>query len=414
MMSPPRKYSLEESGAFIATMELRATAPGPLTGWRFAVKDVMDLGGYRTSYGNPDWAQTHPPAAAHAVCVDLLLGAGAQCVGKTVTDELAFSLDGENFFYGTPLNPRAPDRVPGGSSSGSASAVACGLVDFSLGNDTGGSVRVPAANCGIFGLRPSPGFISTAGVQPFSPSLDTVGVLAGSAEVLSRVASVLLAAPVPANVEVGHLHLISEAWDLADAEVREALGGPVQLLRNRFAGQVRETSIREIDGEAGLGLNNWYEPYSTIQWAEIWSCFGSWMASVKPTLAPRTRVNFELAKNADRRLVGKAIRTREHYFRRLATFLGPHDLLCIPTVPAVARLKGKPGEDRSGQSKRRYYPRTLSITAIAGLGRLPEVSLPLAVVSGVPVGLSLLAAHGLDAFLLGVVEMVAGQAGLFR
>jgi amidase len=412
MIHPHRKYSREESRAFIETMELQPAAPGPLSGLRFAVKDVIDLGGYRTSYGNPDWAKTHPQAAANAVCVDQLLGAGAQCVGKTVTDELAFSLDGENFFYGTPLNPKAPDRVPGGSSSGSASAVACGLVDFSLGNDTGGSVRVPAANCGIFGLRPSPGFISTAGVHPFSPSLDTVGVLAGSAEILSRAASVLLAVPVPAKAEVGRLHLITEAWELADAEVREALAGAVQLIRNRFASQVCETSIHEIDGEAGLGLKNWYEPYSTIQWAEIWSCFGSWMESAKPTLSPRTRINFELAKNADRRPVGEAIRAREQYFRGLASFMAPHDLLCIPTVPAVARLKGKPGEDRSGQSKRRYYPRTLSITAIAGLGRLPEVSLPLGEVGGVPVGLSILAAHGQDAYLLGVVEMVAGQAGL--
>jgi amidase len=412
MMHLSRKYSLEESRAFTETMELQPTAPGPLTGLRFAVKDVMDLRGYRTSYGNPDWAQTHPPAAAHAVCVDQLLGSGAQCIGKTVTDELAFSLDGENFFYGTPLNPKAPDRVPGGSSSGSASAVACGLADFSLGNDTGGSVRVPAANCGIFGLRPSSGFISTAGVQPFSPSLDTVGLLAGSAAILSRAASVLLATPTPAKVEVDHLHLITEAWDLADAEVRAALAEAVQLIKNLFTGQVCETSIRAIDGEAGPGLQNWYEPYSTIQWAEIWSCFGAWMESVKPTLAPRTRVNFEMAKNFDRNLVGEAIRTRERYFRRLANFLGPHDLLCIPTVPAVARLKGKPGEDRRGQSKRRYYPRTLSITAIAGLGRLPEVSLPLGEVDGVPVGLSLLAAHGRDAYLLAVVEMVAGQAGL--
>jgi amidase len=411
-MHPRRKYSLEESKAFIETLELLPTAPGPLTGSRFAVKDVMDLGGYRTSYGNPDWAKTHPQAAAHAVCVDQLLGAGAQCVGKTVTDELAFSLDGENFFYGTPLNPRAPDRVPGGSSSGSASAVACGLADFSLGTDTGGSVRVPAANCGIFGLRPSPGFISLAGVQPFSPSLDTVGVLAGSAEILSRVASVLLAAPVPGQVEVGDIHLITEAWDLTDAEVREALAGAIQLMRNLFTGKIHETSIREIDGETGLGLKNWYEPYCTLQWSEIWNCFGSWMESAKPTLTPRTKVNFELAKNADRRLVGEAIRTREQYFRRLANFLAPPDLLCFPTVPAVARLKGKPGEDRSGQSKRNYYPRTLSMTAIAGLGRLPEVSLPLGEVGGVPVGLSMLAAHGRDAYLLGVVEMVAGQAGL--
>jgi amidase len=412
MVYPPRKYSLEESQAFIETMALRPAAPGPLTGLRFAVKDVMDLAGYHTSYGNPDWAKTHPKAAANAVCVDQLLGAGAQCVGKTVTDELAFSLDGENFFYGTPLNPRAPDRVPGGSSSGSASAVACGQADFTLGADTGGSVRVPAANCGIFGLRPSPGFISTAGVQPFSPSLDTVGVLAGSAEILSRVGAVLLAAPAPDKAEVGAIQLISEAWDLIDAEVREGLAGALQLLRSLFPGKLRETSIREIDGEDGLGLKNWYETSSILQWVEVWSCLGSWLESAQPALSPRTRVNLELAKDTDRRLTGQALRTREHYFRRLANFLAPHDLLCIPTIPAVARLKGKPGEDRTGQSTRKYYPRTLSLTAIASLGRLPEVTLPLGEAGGIPVGLSLLAAHSQDAYLLSVVKMVAARADL--
>jgi amidase len=411
MPHPPRKYSLEASQAFVETMALPPAGPGPLSGLRFAVKDVMDLAGYRTTFGHPDWARTHPPAVANAVCVDQLLGAGAQCVGKTITDELAFSLDGENFYYGTPLNPRAPDRVPGGSSSGSASAVACGLADFALGTDTAGSSRVPAANCGVFGLRPSHGFISTAGIPPFSPCFDTVGLLAGSAAILSRAASVLLAAPVPAQVEVGALHVITEAWELADDEVRAALAGPVQTLQNHFAGKIHQTSLRQVDGEAGPGLTNWYEPYCVVQWAEIWSCFGAWLESAQPALSPRTRVNFELAKKADRRPLGASLRTREQYFRRLNSFLGPRDLLCIPTVPAVARLKSKPGTDQSGQSTRSYYPRTLSLTALAGLGRLPEVTLPLGEAGGVPAGLSLLAAHGRDAFLLAVVERVAGLFG---
>src|SRR4029077_4269094 len=135
----------------------------------------------------------------HAVCVEQLLAAGAHCVGKTVTDELAFSLIGENHFYGTPLNPAAPGRVPGGSSSGSASAVACGLADFALGTDTGGSVRVPASNCGLFGLRPSPGMISVAGVMPFAPTFDTVVVLTRDADVLARVAGTLLGIEIPAG-----------------------------------------------------------------------------------------------------------------------------------------------------------------------------------------------------------------------
>src|SRR6516165_3788041 len=186
--------TVAQSNAFVTTFDLSPTRSGPLDGLRFAVKDTIDVAGFKTGCGNPTWRDTHPGAVGHAVCVEQLLLAGARCVGKTICDELAFSLLGENHFYGAPLNARAPDRVPGGSSSGSASAVACGLVDFALGTDTGGSTRVPASNCGIWGFRPSHDFISVAGVNPLAPSFDTVGVLAQSAEVLAQVGFVLFAA----------------------------------------------------------------------------------------------------------------------------------------------------------------------------------------------------------------------------
>src|SRR5438309_10984066 len=174
--------TVAESNAFVTTFDLSPTCSGPLHGLRFAVKDTIDVAGFKTGCGNPTWRDSHPAAVVHAVCVEQLLRAGAHCVGNTISAELAFSLSGENHFYGTPLNAHAPDRVPGGSSSGSASAVACGLVDFALGTDTGGSIRVPASNCGILGWRPSHGLISLAGVMPFAATLDTVGVFARSAE----------------------------------------------------------------------------------------------------------------------------------------------------------------------------------------------------------------------------------------
>src|SRR3954449_13503596 len=216
--------SHEQSGAFIEKFTLPATNDGPLRGLRFAVKDLIDVAGHRTGCGNPTWLATHPPASVSAVCVEQLLAAGAQCEGKTITDELAFSLLGENHFYGIPLNPKAPDRVPGGSSSGSASAVACGLVDFALGTDTGGSVRTPASNCGIIGIRPSHGIISVAGVMPLAPTLDTVGLFAREIDTLERAATVLLP-----DADAGspdrwprRVHFVTEAFELADEEVRNA------------------------------------------------------------------------------------------------------------------------------------------------------------------------------------------------
>src|SRR5215211_8463356 len=176
-------------------------------------------------------------------CASSSCSTPARCVGKTVSDELAFSLLGDYHFYGTPLNPKAPERVPGGSSSGSASAVVCRLVDFALGTDTGGSVRVPANNCGIWGMRPSHGFISVAGVNPLAPTFDTVGILASSAEVLGRAASVLLACEDIPGEDAGTIHLLEEAFSIADPDVRQALEEPVQRLRSLFGGRLRDSSV---------------------------------------------------------------------------------------------------------------------------------------------------------------------------
>ncbi len=404
-----RPIGVTESGAFVEVVDLGPVASGPLDGLSFVVKDLIDIGGHKTGCGNPTWRDTHPVATANAVCVEQLLGAGARCVGKTVSDELAFSLLGENHFYGTPLNPKAPDRVPGGSSSGSASAVACGLADFALGTDTGGSVRVPSSNCGIWGLRPSHGFISVAGVNPFAPTFDTVGILAGSADVLARAASVLVAHENVPPEEPATIHLLREAFSIADSDVREVLDSSVQRLRNLFGRRLRVTSLREIDDEPeGVDLRAWYDTYAVLQWAEIESCLGAWVAATKPAFGPETARNFDLVKNLDRRRVRQAVQHRENLSRRLKMFLGPNDLLCMPTTPALAPLKGTTvsrGQAAAGD----YYPRTLSLTSVAGIGRLPQVSLPLAESDGVPVGLSLLAAHGQDAYLLGVAQRVASE-----
>ncbi len=410
MESRPQSHDYEQSKAFVARFTIEPYGSGSLSGLRFAVKDLIDVGGHKTGCGNPSWRASHPPAAANAVCVDQLLSSGAECVGKTVTDELAFSINGENDFYGTPLNPKAPDRVPGGSSSGSASAVACGLVDFALGTDTGGSVRVPASNCGIFGIRPTHGTISVAGVNPLAPSFDTVGILARDEEVLAKAASVLLACDVPKTVKVGTIHVLADAFEIAEPRIRQEMTRPVELLKSLFPSKVRNTSAQEITSEPPQeGLKDWYEVYCPVQWAEIWSCLGSWVAETNPELGPRIKRNFELVKSLDRTTIGHSTRRRELYYRRLKEFLGPQDLICMPTTPFLAPPKGSLGIDRT---MGHYYPRTLSFTAIAGIGRLPQVSMPLPDLEGVPIGLSLVAAQGMDAFLLTVVREVVSRRSL--
>jgi amidase len=344
----------------------------------------------------------------HAVCVEQLLHAGARCVGKAICDELAFSLLGENHFYGTPLNAHAPDRVPGGSSSGSASAVACGLVDFALATDTGGSTRVPASNCGIWGFRPSHDFISVAGVSPLAPSFDTVGVLAQSADVLEKVGLVLLADAPMSPKKPTTIHLIQEAFALADADVQEALSGPMQRIREIFGAAVRDSSLQKVVGDdAGDSFATWADTFCVIQWAEIKSCLGAWIANAKPEFGPEIAASFQLVNQLDRGRIPEALQRREQYYRSLQAFLGPDDLLCIPTTPALAPRKGNP--PRRSTSGSGYYPRILSLTTIAGMGRLPQVSLPIAEADGVPVGLSLLARHGEDSFLLEVAKRIEKQ-----
>src|SRR6516165_2587913 len=121
--------TVTQSNAFVTTFDMSPTDSSLLDGLRFAVKDTIDVAGFTTGCGNLTCRDSLPLPVVHAVCLEQLLRAGAHCAGKTIADELALSLLGENYFYGTPLNAHAPDRVPGGSSSGSASAVACGLVD---------------------------------------------------------------------------------------------------------------------------------------------------------------------------------------------------------------------------------------------------------------------------------------------
>lgn len=400
-----------ESNAFVTTFDLSPTDSGPLDGLRFAVKDTIDVAGFRTGCGNPTWRDSHPAAVVHAVCVEQLLHAGARCVGKTISDELAFSLLGENHFYGTPLNAHAPDRMPGGSSSGSASAVASGLVDFALGTDTGGSTRVPASNCGIWGFRPSHGFASVAGVSPLAPSFDTVGVLAQNADVLAKVALVLLAAAPVSSSKPTTIHLIREAFVLADADVQESLSEPLQRLREIFGGAVRESSLQElVSDDAGHRFATWADIFCVIQWAEIESCLGAWIANARPEFGPEIAASFQLMKQLDRRRVAEAVQRREQYFRSLHEFLGPHDLLCVPTTPALAPRKGNPPTRSSSGTG--YYPRTLSLTSLAGMGRLPQVSLPIADAEGTPVGLSLLARHGQDSFLLQVAKNLSREIRL--
>jgi amidase len=375
-------------GAFVpgARHALEASAPGPLSGLHFAVKDLIDIAGVVTGCGNPDWARTHAPAARHAPVVQRLLAAGARCVGKTVSDELAFSLEGANAHYGTPVNPRCPARLPGGSSSGSAVAVAGGLADFALGTDTGGSVRVPASFCGLYGMRPSHGAVPLDGVMPFAPSYDTVGWFARDARSLARVGAVLLGAPAAAPPK--RLVVARDAFALADPACAEAL-----LTAARALGADTEAAL--FGGEEAL----WCEAYRVLQGAEIWSALGPWIEATRPRFGAAIAARFADAAAIPPDLAAQFAPLRQRIARALEALLPADTALVLPTAPCVALPR-----DAVGAAIADFYRRALTLACAAGHAGLPQLSLPLGAVAGCPVGLSVLGGRFGDAALLALAE----------
>ncbi|MDH3659498.1 MAG: amidase [Alphaproteobacteria bacterium] len=362
-------------------------SPGPLDGLDFAAKDVMDVIGSTTGFGQPDWLQSHGPASTSAAAVDRLLNAGARLVGRTVSDELSYSLSGENVHYGTPTNPAGVDRIPGGSSSGSVSAVAGGLVDFALGTDCAGSVRLPASYCGVFGMRPTHGRIPATGIIPFAPSFDTLGWFARDPMVLEKVGAVLL--DDEELEEPRRLLMARDCFELIDPSVRIALTLAVDLVCRHF-GEAAEVIVCPGD------LNDWRECFSTIQGAEIWANLGPWICTHAPNLGPGIKERIAFASEVTSEQEGAARGERQNIVRRLNDIVQQGDILCLPSAPRAAPLKGT----ATSTIEVAYRHQAICLLCVAGLGGLPQVSLPMAKIDSFPLGLSLIGRAGSDLQLL--------------
>jgi amidase len=388
---------------------------GPLQGVRFAAKDLFDVAGTRTGAGNPDWLADAPMAAVHAPAVEALLAAGADLWGKTVTDELAFSLSGTNVHYGTPLNQRAPGRIPGGSSSGSASAVAGGAVGLALGTDTGGSVRVPASYCGVFGFRPTHGLIHANGVVALAPSFDTVGLLAADGPVLAAgwralragAAAPTLGAPAGPRA-LRRLVLASDLLDLVDETTRAALVSAATDLASQIGMEVSETRLSSqggsllVSGVDGSGeLAGWRDAFRAIQLVEAWRTHGEWVTERRPHFGPGVAARFEAAAAASPEKAERARAVRADINRRLVQFLGDDAVLVQPAASGPA-----PPIDIGPAAREDLRGRTLTLTAPAGMAGAPVLSLPLAELDGLPVGVALVGLPGDDDALVEMATSV--------
>jgi amidase len=383
----------DDIGAFVPGPRVRidGRAGGPLAGLTFAAKDLFDVAGVPTGGGNHDWPTGRPVPTRHSWAVQTLLDAGATLIGKTITDEVSLGILGENAFDGTPLNTRAPGRVPGGSSSGSAAAVAAGLCDTALGTDTGGSVRVPASFCGLYGIRPTHGRIDVTGMLPQAPTSDTTGWFARDAETFARVSSVMLGEAIPGALPT-QLIVAVDTFGFADANVAAALEPMVKRLA-ALVGSSREEVM------APPGLSAWARAQRTLQPVEAYNTFKAWLDERNPRFAfsvAKALVMGSLVPPAEQ---AWAQLMRQEVRARMAYLLPAGTILCLPTTPFPAPLVGQPLSVLDP-----LRDRITCLCAQGGHAGHPQVSLPGATVDGLPVGLSIMGPRGSDATLVAVAK----------
>ncbi len=395
MPNPPDPFNafLDHSDAPAANAK-----DGPLAGLTLAVKDIYDIAGQRTGGGNPQKLAEAAVAEETAPSIQRLLDAGARFVGRTQTDELTFSLMGQNAHYPEPVNPAAPDRVTGGSSSGSAAAVAGGLADIAIGSDTGGSIRAPASFCGLIGLRPTHGVISLDHAMPLAPSFDTFGWFTRDIDTYERVANVML----PADHSTQPHHFLSlaalDALTLGDKEADEYAKMVDIVAATLDAPREAPPLVQEIDAL--------YWSFRRLQAYEAWATHGAWISAGDRELGPGVKDRFEFGATITKEVAAEESGKRDAFRDELAELLGDDGILVLPTVPGAAPLKNLGFDDLQA-----YRERALRLLCLSGLSGFPQITIPRGTVDKAPFGISLLGPAGADRQLIELARTILTAAG---
>ncbi|KAI5660282.1 hypothetical protein M9H77_29075 [Catharanthus roseus] len=418
-----KKAVRADFGAFVERLQLLPPppppppkAPHPLNGLTFAVSDVFDIDGYVTGFGNPDWSRTHGAASQTSSVVSALVEGGATCTGKSVVDDMAFSISGENKHYDTPTNPAAPAKVPGGSSSGAAVAVAASLVDFSLGIDTVGGVRVPAGYCGVLGFRPSHGTVPQMGMIPVSASLDTVGWFARDPQILRRVGHVLLQVPLavqrnPRSIIIAddcfHSSNVSDRVTQAVIKSIEKLFGR-QAIRHEKLGDYVNSKVPSLkafqtgkaNGEVKTSpLWSLANVMQVLKRHEFKQNHEEWIKSVKPTLDPVISAQLREGLDVTDKEVENCLSVRNELRSALNLLLKDDGILIIPTTPDFPPKVGS--KDVLSEE---YHIRAYTFTSLASMSGCCQAAVPMGFDEKCPVSVSFIARHGGDRFLLDTVQ----------
>lgn len=375
---------------------------GVLDGLNFSVKDVINIAGHRTGFGNPLWEKTHSVAVENAICVQQILANGASCIGKTITGELGSGSTGANHFYGTPYNPRVPECVPGGSSSGSAVTVANGLADFSLGTDAGGSIRVPASFCGIYGMRPSHGIISMSGVTTLAPTFDTVGIFANSIDLLSKVMSLFIDNDPNEESRVGEIFIIDDLVQICSDEVKSSIQRINNVCFEVFKKHPITIKLNDIDKNAGhstLGIAN---TFLEVFCSEIWTSISEWANEVKLEFGKNTYVDFSFMQKISKNNISSSFLRKEYFFKKLNDFLNPNNIFLIPTTPFAPITR----PEKNSKINEFNYEKLRPLISVASVGKLPQINIPVFNKDKVPLGISLVAGYRRDAYLIQVAKRI--------
>ena len=378
---------------------LKGAESGLLAGLTAAVKDMYDIAGERCGGGNPDWLANTRPATSHATAVAKILDAGATIVGKAICDEFFYSVAGVNAHYGTPTNIRAPGRIPGGSSSGSAAATAAGACDFALGSDTGGSVRIPASFCGLYGIRTTKGRINTKGCMDMAPSFDTIGWFANGAGVFRNVGMVLLGGE-PQRAAVNTLLIADDGFAEADDEVSALLRIALERMQHALPSPQHARLAPD-------GLDPWREAVRVIQAYEIWQVYGRFVEEKHPRFGPGVAERMKIASSITAAQAESARAVRAAAREHILSLIKPGTIVALPTAPSIAPLVDMPAAALES-----HRLQVMRLTCTAGLAGLPQISLPVGTVSGCPAGLSLIGWAGGDEALLDLAVTLSVHCGI--
>lgn len=393
------------AAAEVDAIEAAGASPGPLAGMPICVKDIVDVAAMPTTAGGAGWVR-HPDEDATVVA--RLRAAGAVVVGKGNTNEFACGIDGRNPHKGDCRNPWDPARLSGGSSSGPAAAVAAGMAAGAIGSDTSGSIRVPAALCGVVGIRPTRGLVPADGVVPLAWSLDAVGPLAPDVASAALLLDVLAGRPPapPPRPEVAGLRLgvATALTGIAEEPVAEAIDAAAAGLRAAGAA-VLDCDLPDLERATGI--------HRIVQACEVAAAHAPWFARQRDRYAPEVRARIEAGYGLGAESYLRAQRHRRLFTRAFAAAVDGLDAVLAPASPVLAPPLEAEEVIVGG---RRRSVRAALISCAAPLSQLdcPMVVVPAGVREGLPVGLQVIGRPGAESLLLRVAAAVESKVGPIR